>query len=208
VVDNLQLVWAILLVPALAPLLELTITWNKNLVLPEFLSGIELWAKTKEIELAQLTEYLIAFSDFGQFLTGLLVIAVLPAVCEELLFRGTIQPYIQRLTGSPHRAIWITAFVFSAIHLQFYGFVPRLLLGALFGYLYYWSGNLSIPILGHFVNNGITVVLSYLSQQGQPDLNPDNLPPAPLYVLVLSVVAGAAVLYRFYKRYYIPYQHL
>ncbi len=202
--DNMQLLWAVLLVPALAPLLELTITWNKNLSLPASLEAFELWAQAKEDQLARLTEYLIAFDGFGQFLLGLFVIAVLPALGEELLFRGTLQPMLQRATGSPHRAIWLTAIVFSAIHVQFYGFVPRMLLGALFGYLYYWSGNISIPILAHFTNNGITVVLSYLQRSGQTSLDPDNLPAAPLPVLLASVVAGAAVLYRFRARYFVP----
>jgi len=203
IVDTTQLFWAILLVPAMAPLLELTITWNKNLHLPAALEALETWAQNMEQSLAQLTTFLIAFSSFPQFLLGLLVIAVLPAIGEELLFRGTLQPMLQRATGSPHRAIWLTAIIFSAIHMQFYGFVPRVLLGALFGYLYYWSGNISVPMLAHFVNNGITIVLAYVSQQGHPNLNPEQLPPAPVYVLGLSVAAGVAVMYRFYKRYHV-----
>ena len=201
--DNLELLWAVLLVPALAPLLELTITWNKNLELPAALQAFEGWAQAKEDQLAKLTEYLIAFDGFGQFLLGLFVIAVLPALGEELLFRGTLQPMLQRATGSPHRAIWISAIIFSAIHVQFYGFVPRMLLGALFGYLYYWSGNISIPVLAHFTNNGITVVLSYLQRSGQTSLDPEHLPAAPLPVLLASAVAGAAVLYRFRARYFV-----
>lgn len=206
IVDSLELFWTIALIPVLAPLLELTITWNKNVKLPGALHGIELWAQAKEAQLADLTEYLIAFSSFGQFAMGLLVVAVLPAIGEELLFRGMLQPLFQRLTGSPHRAIWITAIIFSAIHVQFYGFVPRMLLGALFGYLYYWSGNISIPILAHFVNNGITVVLSYLARTGQSELNPDKMPEAPLYVLVMSAICGGLLLYRFRALYFERFQ--
>jgi hypothetical protein len=205
ITDNMQLLWTILLIPAMAPLLELTISWNKNLTLPEFLQPVEAWALEQETRLGELTTFLIAFSSFWQFLLGLLVVAVLPAIGEELLFRGTLQPMLVRVTGSPHRGIWLAAIIFSAIHVQFYGFVPRMLLGAMFGYLYYWSGNISIPMLAHFVNNGVTVVLSYLSQQGQSDLDPENLPPAPLFVLILSGLAGVAVLYRFYQRYHLPF---
>ena len=61
-----------------------------------------------------------------------------------------------------HIAIWITAFIFSAVHMQFYGFVPRMLLGALFGYMFVWTGSLWVPVLMHFVNNGIAVVVNYL----------------------------------------------
>ena len=147
--------------------------------------------------------FLLAFSDLGQFALGLLVVAVLPAICEELFFRGMIQPLLLRATGSPHRAIWVTAIVFSAIHFQFFGFVPRMLLGALFGYIYYWSGNLRLAMLAHFVNNGLTVTLSYFSRRGDISLDPDKLPEAPLPVLLLSAAVGAAVLYRFRERYFL-----
>ena len=200
VVDGAELLWAAALIPVLAPMLEQTITWNKNLHLPGAFDGFQHWAQAKEDQLAELTRFLIAFSSAGQFALGLLVVAILPAIGEELLFRGTIQPMLQRATGKPHLAIWLTAIFFSAIHVQFFGFVPRMLLGALFGYLYYWSGNIVVPMIAHFVNNGITVTLSYFSQDN-PSLDPEALPDAPLYMVVASVVAGGGMLYYFRRRY-------
>ena len=101
------------------------------------------------------------FDGPAALLVGLLVMALLPAIGEELLFRGLIQNGLQRLLGSPGAAIWATAAVFSAIHMQFVGFLPRLLLGAVFGYFYARSRNLLVPVTAHFFNNALTLGLLY-----------------------------------------------
>jgi membrane protease YdiL (CAAX protease family) len=101
-----------------------------------------------------------------ELLMALLVAAVVPALGEELLFRGMLQPQLQRLTAHPHLGIWLTAFIFSAIHFQFVGFLPRMLLGAFLGYMYWWSASLWVPIGLHFLFNGVQVVGVYL----RPDL--------------------------------------
>jgi membrane protease YdiL (CAAX protease family) len=98
------------------------------------------------------------------------MIAVLPAVGEELLFRGVIQKLFSKITRSHHWGIWISAILFSALHLQFYGFIPRLLLGAMFGYLLVWSGSLWLPILAHFINNAAAVTALFMIDHGY--LNP------------------------------------
>jgi membrane protease YdiL (CAAX protease family) len=90
------------------------------------------------------------------------MVALLPAVGEEFLFRGVIQRSFTRMTKNHHHGIWISAFFFSALHMQFYGFLPRLLLGGLFGYLLVWSGSMWIPILAHFFNNAFAVISLYL----------------------------------------------
>ncbi|MEM8969584.1 MAG: CPBP family intramembrane glutamic endopeptidase, partial [Bacteroidota bacterium] len=118
---------------------SVVIEWNMNLDFSQLSPAFENWARGKEEELKELTEYLTRFDSIAGLLIGLVVIAVLPAVGEELLFRGLVQPKLQQLFGNAHMAIWLSAICFSAIHLQFYGFFPRLLLGALFGYLFYWS---------------------------------------------------------------------
>ncbi|MEX0884129.1 MAG: CPBP family intramembrane glutamic endopeptidase [Cyclobacteriaceae bacterium] len=137
---------------------------NMNMELPEVFSELEAAMRAKEDQLMQLTKYLTDFENPVEMLMGVLVIGVLAGIGEEYLFRGIIQPKMHRYTGNSHLGIWITAFIFSAIHFQFYGFVPRLLLGALFGYLYLFSGSLIYPMLAHILNNGITVVLVYLNK--------------------------------------------
>ncbi|MEO0332938.1 MAG: CPBP family intramembrane glutamic endopeptidase, partial [Bacteroidota bacterium] len=118
---------------------SVVIEWNMSLDFSQLSPAFENWARGKEEELKELTEYLTRFDSIAGLLIGLVVIAVLPAVGEELLFRGLVQPKMQQLFENAHVAIWLSAICFSAIHLQFYGFFPRLLLGALFGYLFYWS---------------------------------------------------------------------
>src|SRR5690606_21183338 len=102
----------------------------------------------------------------GELILGILVIGVLAGIGEEYLFRGILQPKLHIYTGNAHAGIWLAAFIFSAIHFQFYGFLPRLMLGALFGYLYYYSGSLVYPIIAHILNNVFTVVAVYLSKLG------------------------------------------
>jgi membrane protease YdiL (CAAX protease family) len=145
--------------------------WNSQMVLPEFLSGVEQWMREMETQLMELTVFLTDFQSIPELLTGILVIGVFAGVGEELFFRGLIQPKMQVYFRSPHWGIWVTAFIFSAIHAQFFGFLPRLFLGALFGYLYHYTGSLFYPILGHILNNALTLLLVYGSNQGFIDLD-------------------------------------
>ena len=151
-----------LVVVVFMPFNSLIVEWNERLSLPPFLADLEAWMHAKETSLAKLTRFMVGFESSTQLLIALIVIAIIPAVGEEVLFRGIIQRKLAKRWANVHLSIWLTAVVFSAIHIQFYGFVPRLLLGALFGYLYYWSGRLSVAIFAHFVNNGFTVWMMYL----------------------------------------------
>jgi membrane protease YdiL (CAAX protease family) len=126
-----------------------------------------------------------------EFLAAIVILAIVPAIGEELLFRGILQNKIEMLSKNKHIAIWITAFIFSFIHFQFYGFVPRLLLGALFGYLYIWSGNLTIPILAHFINNGFTLLLLYAGVNFEMSV--------PMEITILSFILVISFLYIFKK---------
>ena len=158
---------------------SLFIEWNAGL---DF-SGTEMgdWMRAAEDRAADMTKYMTTFESTGSFLLGLLVIAVIPAIGEEIVFRGFIQRQLAAGLGQPHLAIWISAILFSAIHLQFFGFVPRMLLGALFGYLYYWSGNITIPITAHFVNNASQVVVLYLVQRGVLDMDVESTEAYPVW---------------------------
>jgi len=152
---------AILMV-VLTPFLSWVIEVNANMVLPDFLSGIEQWMKDSESKAESLTEAFLTFDGIGSLIYMMLIVAIVPAIGEELLFRGVLQKIMIAWTKNPHTGIWITAFLFSALHMQFFGFFPRMLLGALFGYLFFWSKSLWLPILGHFINNGTVVIASYL----------------------------------------------
>ncbi|WP_236612858.1 CPBP family intramembrane glutamic endopeptidase [Cesiribacter andamanensis] len=179
---------------------SLLIEWNANLVLPETFKTFESWAQQKEAYLQRLTLYLTTFPSALHFVAALLIIALLPALGEELFFRGLMQPLLQRTLGNAHVAIWGTALIFSLFHFQFYGLLPRLFLGALFGYLYYWSGNLLMPIMAHFINNGLSLLLRYLYQLELTEL--DTTQTVSLsgtsILLFLLVGIGASLAYRYY----------
>ena len=186
-----------ILVLAFMPVNALVMEWNLNLDFSLISPTFQEWAYAKEEALRQLTEQLTHFESVGGLLVGVLVIAVLPAVGEELVFRGIVQRRLYTLARNPHVAIWIAALVFSAIHVQFFGFFPRLLLGALFGYLYYWSGNLWYPIFAHFVNNGFTLLMLYLYQQGSVGMDIESIETVSWSVALFSLIGCAALLYVF-----------
>jgi membrane protease YdiL (CAAX protease family) len=183
------------------PLNAFFIEWNNQMDLPGWLDGMEKWMKDKENALKELTQYLTSFDTIPQLIAGLVVIALIPAIGEELLFRGLLQPRVFQITKNMHAAIWITGFIFSAIHMQFYGLIPRMLLGVLFGYVYVWSGNLWYPIIGHFVNNGFTLVMIYLYNSKMVDIDIEGTSAIPMGTSILSL-AFCATLILALKQYY------
>lgn len=180
------------------------IEWNINIKFPEFMAGFERWAQAKEEELKRVTEYLTNFSGFNELLIAMVVVAIIPAIGEELLFRGLIQTRLQRISGNVHVAIWVSAMVFSAFHMQFYGFLPRLLLGALFGYLFFWSGSLVVAMLAHFVNNGFSLVMLYLYKEKLVGFNIDETESVPLETVAFFFIIGAVLTFFLIKFYRTP----
>ena len=151
------------------PAINLLADLNSRIELPKSLDFIEQFFKQQEDAAAALTERFLQAENIGQLLINIGLLALLPALAEELSFRGTLQqilsPEKSAITNHKpqiHVAIWLTAIVFSAIHMQFYGFIPRMLMGALFGYMFVWTGSLWVPIIMHFTNNGIAVLAYYL----------------------------------------------
>ncbi|MCD8288199.1 MAG: CPBP family intramembrane metalloprotease [Porphyromonadaceae bacterium] len=145
-------------IPALNGIIE----WNESLILPKSLSGIENWLKAKEASAQEITENLLQMSNVGELLLMVLIVGVLTGIGEEFVFRGILQRLFFDKFHNPHIAVWIAALLFSAAHLQFYGFVPRMLLGAFFGYLLIWSGNIWLPVIAHALNNSFSVIGAYI----------------------------------------------
>lgn len=177
------------------------IEWNANLHLPESMKGFEEWAREKENLATEMTKMLTQFDTPFQFIVGLLVIAVFAGIGEEFVFRGLLQPALYRATKNIHVAIWVSAILFSALHMQFFGFLPRVLLGALFGYLFYWSGNLVVPMFAHFVNNAFSVVAMYAVQNKLTDMDVESTEAASWPVVLIFTVLVAALLYYFKKQF-------
>lgn len=150
---------------------SLLVYFNSSLSLPESMSEIEDWMKVTEDQLMELTKFLTDFQTIPELIAGVLVIGVFAGIGEEVFFRGLVQAKMHRYLRSGHWGVWLTAIIFSTIHLQFYGFLPRVFLGAIFGYLYLFTGSLLYPILAHIFNNSFTVIMVYMSNQGMIDFD-------------------------------------
>ena len=169
--------------------------------LPESLSGLENWMKTMEDAAKILTEKFLKVDSFGGLLFNVFMIAILPALGEELMFRGVIQRIFSSWTKNYHWGIWITAFLFSAMHMQFYGFLPRMALGAMFGYLLVWTGTMWVPILAHFVNNLMGVLGYFLIDKGtiSNDIEEWGTGTEQVPLVLFSFLAVGVLLYLIYK---------
>uniref|UniRef100_UPI0032173525 CPBP family intramembrane glutamic endopeptidase n=1 Tax=uncultured Draconibacterium sp. TaxID=1573823 RepID=UPI0032173525 len=163
---------------------------NNNMSFPEWMSGIEQWMKESEENAAIITKAFLDVKTIPGLAFNVFMIAFLPAIGEELLFRGVIQRIFTNMTKSYHWGIWISAILFSALHMQFYGFVPRVLLGAIFGYMLIWSGSMWLPIVGHFLNNAFAVVGMYLINNGliSPDFEEIGSTSDSYYMAAFSLV--------------------
>jgi len=135
---------------------------NKSMSLPAAFSGLEHWMKASEDKVQQIEEAFMKNQTISDLLMNLFVIAFMAALSEELFFRGLIQRSMLNLSKNVHVSVWVTAVLFSAFHMQFYGFIPRVILGAILGYIYVWSGSLWTSIIVHFLNNGLVLIVSYL----------------------------------------------
>ena len=177
---------------------------NSRIVLPESLGFIEQILKQQEEAAAALTEQFLQADNIGVLLLNIGLMALLPALAEEVSFRGTLQQILAqgKLKGQIHIAIWATAFIFSAIHMQFYGFVPRMLMGAMFGYIFVWTGTLWVPILMHFTNNGLAVMAYYLIGENEESKNIADTFGAgdTWWVGVISLLITSLGLLIFYRR--------
>jgi len=148
---------------------------NQHLKLPEALSGIETWMQQSEEKAKILTEAFTKGTSVGVLILNLIVIALMAALSEELFFRGVLQKVLIDCTRNKHIGVWIGAILFSAFHMQFFGFLPRMLMGAYLGYLFLWSGSLWPGIVAHFINNGMAVVLIWLANRGAIPDNADKV---------------------------------
>jgi len=157
-----------------APLMEVLVNINQKMVFPQWAQGLYKWMRQSEDEAGKETALLLQMNSIGAMLFDLLVIGLLTAIAEEFLFRGAIQTIFTRWANNIHWGIWISAILFSAFHMQFFGFLPRLLLGVFFGYFVAYSGSVWTSVWGHFINNGTAVVMTYLFQHKLIHINPDD----------------------------------
>jgi membrane protease YdiL (CAAX protease family) len=159
---------------------------NQLIPLPEALVRMEK-------ETGEHLEDFLKVNHPSDIVVNVIVIALIPAFCEEMLFRGALQRILIQLTRNPWAGIIISAALFSALHLQFMGFLPRMFLGIVLGALYWYSGSLWTSILAHFVTNAVQVVVAaYATKMASEN------PTIPFYIAIASgiVVTGMIILLR------------
>lgn len=185
-----NVLYSIMIVLVSFPFIMLVMWLNQQLPMSDAM--LELEAKA-----AKMTENLLLMTGQGELIVTLIAVAVTPAIGEELMFRGILQPIFTKLFRNEHLAVWITAILFSAIHFQMQGFIPRMLLGAFFGYFYLYTQNLWVPILTHFVFNGSQVVAKYTTDIAieSPEMELSEIIIPSLISLVITTFLG----YLFWK---------
>jgi len=163
------------------PLVNLSFMLNESMPLPEWAIDFENQAEDTLKTVLQMNSPLV-------FILNLILIAFLPGIGEELVFRGILQKHIGGIFKNPIAAIWISAFIFSAIHFQFEGFFPRIVLGATLGYLYYWTGNLWVPMIAHAFNNGFQIALIYFTGMDVSEFDEKSSNQLQWWMIPISVV--------------------
>ena len=178
------------------------LSWlNMQMQFPDFMSGIEDVFGGMEEGAAELTKAITHTDSVWIFIFNIIVVAMLPAIGEEMIFRGALMPILIKWTGKKHTGVWVSAALFSAMHMQFYGFLPRMMLGALLGYLFLWSRSLWSPIFAHFTNNALAVFLLFMISRGDISEDLDTFTPgtSDVVLLVFSVIAVSGILYALYR---------
>ncbi len=185
---------SILMMAVFIPGINLVGSLNAEIPVPEWMIEME---KSAE----ELIKRLLITDGSDTLVLNLFVVAVLPAIGEELLFRGVLQKYFCRLTGNIFAGIVITSLIFSAIHMQFLGFIPRFLLGMMFGYLYVWTGSIWTPIAVHFTNNALAVFAYFFIGMGVIPENSETLGElSDMWQLgAFSLIIGSTLLWLVWK---------
>lgn len=200
---NTMLVFATMI--ASIPVMNVIIELNKSINLPESMSAIEQWMISAEKSAEETMSLFLGAGEIGSLIIGLLIVAVLAGFSEELFFRGTLQQIIKSTPTNKHIAVWATAIIFSAIHLQFFGFFPRLLLGAFFGYIAVWSGSLWLAVAAHIFNNATAFFAMWLYTRSEGAINLDTamtpeISAANLPLILVSFVLTTILIVVLYRR--------
>ncbi len=189
------LVWMVAM-----PAMNYVVEWNQSLAFPSWLQWLEQPLRDMETEAANTTGELLNTHSLGMMIFMVLVVGVLTGLGEEIFFRSGLLGTMLYGRVNRHVAVWVVAIVFSAIHLQFFGFVPRILLGAWLGYLMVWTGEVWTPIIAHSLNNASIVVVTYLANQNYISTNYLETTGSHDHWLALGSVAATALVLVLFMR--------
>ncbi len=163
--------WLIILIGGFSMIVLLPfVNWlgdiNAAMKLPDSMKELEKWMLESENTAEKMIMAFVSETQWHVLLVNLFMVAIIPAIGEEFIFRGIIMRKLREWFGNIHIAVFVSAFIFSAFHVQFYGFLPRIFLGMLLGYMFVWSGSLWLPMFAHFFNNGFAIVIAWMHQSG------------------------------------------
>lgn len=192
-----QQTWIIACMLCFIPIINVVAYLNKAIVFPESFDALYQVMIALEERAEKLTKFFLSDTSLLGLFISLFVVALIPAIGEELLFRGLLQKILVQWSKNIHLGIWISAVIFSFIHFQFFGFFPRVLLGAFFGYLFVYSGNLMIPILAHFFNNALLVFIYWLYNREYIAIEIDTF-GANKHTILFSIIAVLLLAILFY----------
>jgi len=194
------LIISIVLIFVFIPAVNSLVWINEQMKLPGFMKSIEDWMRESEDKTNLLTDAFLNVNSIGGFFINLLIIGLLAAIGEEFLFRGVILRLFNDWIKNIHGAVILSAILFSAFHLQFYGFLPRMALGILFGYVYIWTGSLCIPIILHFIFNGTSVLVAYLYQNNLSSTDSESFGVTDnLFIISVSFLLTIFFLWLIYR---------
>ena len=185
------------------PVINFLAALNSMIRFPEFMSDVQNYIDSASKSYQTTTEAFMKVSTFKGLMANLFIIAVIPALGEEFLFRGVLQRIFTNWTRNIHWGILIPAFFFSACHLEFYGFFARWLLGIMFGYLLVWSGSIWIPVFAHFINNSFAVIAYYLINKGilsEKIADVGSTSEILPYTIICIVISGFGLYLMYLKR--------
>lgn len=182
---------------ASSPVINFLLSINEQMQFPDWLHSVEIWMQESEKQAAILTEAILSTTSVNGLISNIIIVALFAAVGEEIMFRGIIQQGMQRALRNKHVAVVISAALFSALHMQFFGFLPRFALGIILGYAFLWSGSLWVSIAGHFFNNASVVILTFFAKKNNLPINPDTIgtEKGDFSILIISLILTGAGLY-------------
>ncbi len=189
----------IVILVAATPALNWTVEWNASMTLPASLKPLEDWMRMQEEAAQRTTDALMSSTSVWGLLATVATVGIVTGLGEETFFRGALQRVFKEGMRNRHLAVWIAAFVFSALHFQFYGFVPRMLLGAIFGYAYLWSGSLWVPVIAHAYNNSSVVVVTWLQKAGMVSADASEVGASSPWLAVSSAVLAIVLMLAYRK---------
>lgn len=201
--ENIKVIsFIILLYVVTIPLINWTTEVNSNIALPNFLGNLKDWFLEQERQATELTFKFLSTNNILGVIANILVLALVPAVTEELLFRGCIQRILTENVKLPHLGVIVSALIFSFAHMQFDGFIPRFILGLILGYIFFYTRNIKLSMLFHFINNLVAVLIAYIGinyyNYSPQDLN-SSTEFSNFYLALLSIVFIVFIIRFIYK---------